>query len=79
MAKYINPYTEVTNFSPEQRDEYEQSRLSYLEVKEVANTAEMDGRKKEKHEIAKELKNNGVDKEIIKKSTGLSDDEIDKL
>lgn len=70
---------EVANMSPEQRNEYEQSRLSYLEVKEAVNTAEMDGRKKEKHEIAKELKKIGVDKEIIKKSTGLSSDEIDKL
>lgn len=70
---------EVANMSPEQRDEYEQSRLSYLEVKEAVNTAEMDGRKKEKHEIAKELKKNGVNRDIIKKSTGLSDDEINKL
>ena len=70
---------EVANMTPEQRDEYEQSRLSYLEVKEAVNTAEMDGHKRARIEIARELKKNGVAKDIIKKSTGLSDDEIDKL
>lgn len=70
---------EVANMTPEQRDEYEQSRLSYLEVKEAVNTAEMDGRKKEKYEIAKELKKNRVATDIIVKSTGLSEDEVNKL
>jgi len=88
MARYINPYTdfgfkklfgEEANMTPEQRDEYEQSRLSYLEVQEVANTAEMDGRKKEKNEIAKEMKEAGEPLEKIMKYTGLTADEIGKL
>ncbi len=70
---------EVANMSPEQRDEYEQSRMSYLEVKEVANTAEMDGRKRREHEIAKEMKAEGEPNEKIKKYTGLTNDEIDKI
>ena len=70
---------EVANMSPEQRDEYEQSRLSYLEVKEAVHTAEMDGRKKEKHEIAKEMKGAGESNEKIKKYTGLTDNDIDKI
>ena len=70
---------EVANMSREQRDEYEQSRLSYLEVKEAVNTAEMDGRKKEKIDIAKEMKNAGETKDRIKRYTGLTDHEIDKL
>lgn len=70
---------EVANMTPEQRDEYEQSRMSYIELKEVANTATMEGRKKRELEIAKELKKNLVPKEIIKSSTGLSDEEIDRL
>jgi hypothetical protein len=65
--------------TPEQRDEYEQSRLSYLEVQEVANAAEMDGRKKEKNEIAKEMKEAGEPLEKIMKYTGLTADEIGKL
>lgn len=70
---------EVANMSREQRDEYEQSRLSYLEVKEAVNTAEMDGRKKEKIDIAKEMKNAGETREKINRYTGLTDSEIDKL
>jgi predicted transposase/invertase (TIGR01784 family) len=70
---------EVANMSPEQREEYEQSRISYLEVKEAVNTAELDGRKKEKHEIAREMKASGEPNEKIKKYTGLTDDEISKL
>ena len=70
---------EVANMTPQQRDEYEQSRLSYIEVKEAVNTAEMDGYKRAKIEPARELKQSGVDRRIIKKSTGLTDEEIDKL
>jgi predicted transposase/invertase (TIGR01784 family) len=70
---------EVANMTAEQREEYEQSRLSYLEVKEAVNTAEMDGRKKEKYEIAKEMKESGEPKDKIKKYTGLSDEAIDRL
>jgi predicted transposase/invertase (TIGR01784 family) len=70
---------EVANMTPAQRDEYEQSRLSYLEVKEAVNTAEMDGRKKREFEIAKEMKAAGEPKEKIIKYTGLTIKEIDKL
>ena len=88
MAKYINPYTdfgfkklfgeeaEVANFTPAQRDEYEQSRLSYLEVKEAVNTAELDGMKKKAIEIARDMKIEGFDTSTIKRLTGLSDEDI---
>jgi hypothetical protein len=39
---------EVANMTSDQKFEYEQSRLNYLEIREVINTAEMDGRKKVK-------------------------------
>ena len=70
---------EVANMTTQQRNEYEQSRLSYLEIKEVKNTAEIDARKKREYEIAKEMKKDGEPIEKIKKYTGLSDDEIKKL
>jgi hypothetical protein len=79
MAKNNITPAEVANMTPEQRDEYEQSRLSYLEVKEAVNTAEMDGRKKEKVEIAREMKASGEPIEKIKKYTGLTGGEIEKL
>jgi hypothetical protein len=61
------------------QDEYEQSRLSYLEVKEAVNTAEMDGMKKKALSIGKEMKQAGEPREKIKKYTGLTDSEIDRL
>lgn len=70
---------ELANLSPEQRDEYEQSRLSYLELNAVVNTAELDGRKKEKLEIGKEMKDAGEPVEKIMKYTGLTEIEVDKL
>jgi len=70
---------EVANMSREQRDEYEQSRLSYLEVKEAVNTAEMDGHKRARFEMAREMKNDGEASDKIKKYTGLTDNEIEKL
>ena len=79
MAKYINPYTEVANMTPEQRDEYEQSRLSYLEVKEAVNTADMDGYKRARIDMARQMKKEDFDKETIKRLAGFSDDEIDKI
>ncbi|MEZ4828618.1 MAG: hypothetical protein R3C61_20385 [Bacteroidia bacterium] len=65
--------------SPAQRDEYERSRLSYLEVKEAVNTAEQDGRKKREFEIAQEMKKEGFETPTIRRLTGLSDDEIESL
>jgi predicted transposase/invertase (TIGR01784 family) len=70
---------EVAGMSPQQRDEYEQSRLSYLEVKEAVNTAEMDGMKKQALLIGKEMKDSGEPTDKIRRYTGLTDAEIDKL
>lgn len=70
---------ELAKMTPEQRDEYQQSRLSYLEVKEAVNTAEMDGHKRARFEMAREMKEAGEPKEKIKRYTGLTDSEIDKL
>jgi len=70
---------EVANFTPAQRDEYEQSRLSYLEVKEAVNTAEMDGMKRKAIEIARDMKTEGFDPTTIKRLTGLSDEDITRL
>ena len=60
-------------------DEYQQSRLSYLEVKEAVNTAEIDGHKRARVEMARQMKKEGFDKETMKRLTGLSEDEINKL
>jgi predicted transposase/invertase (TIGR01784 family) len=53
--------------------------LTYFEVKEVVKTAEDDGRKKEKIEIAQKLKQMSLTSSQIKEATGLSIREIDEL
>jgi len=74
---------EVANFSKQQREDYEKSRLSYIGIKQVTETAEKDGLKKgaeqEKIAIAKSMKNDGFDTSIISKHTGLSNEEIENL
>ncbi len=66
---------EVAKMTPQQYEQYQESLLTYIEVKEVVKTAKDDG----KREVAKELKELGVDISIIIKSTGLSSSEIDEL
>jgi predicted transposase/invertase (TIGR01784 family) len=70
---------EVAKMTPQQYEQYQESLLTYIEVKEVVKTAEDDGRKKEKIEIAKELKLDGISIEKIVKYTGLTKDEIEGL
>jgi predicted transposase/invertase (TIGR01784 family) len=70
---------EIANMTPEQYEFYQESLMTYVEVKEVVKTANNDGRKDREIEIAKDLKKLGVSVDIIKKSTGLSEIEINEL
>ena len=66
---------ELANMSSAQYEQYQESLLTYIEVKEVVKTAELDGIKK----VAKELKIDGLAVEKIMKYTGLSRNEVDEL
>ena len=46
---------EVANFTKEQREDYEKSRLSYIGIKQVTETAEKDGVKKGEEKKEKEM------------------------
>lgn len=74
---------EIANMTSEQYDFYQDSLLTYIEVKEVVKTANNDGneqgRKNREIEIARDLKKLGVAVDIIMKSTGLSEEEINEL
>jgi predicted transposase/invertase (TIGR01784 family) len=74
---------EIANMTSEQYDFYQDSLLTYIEVKEVVKTANNDGneqgRKNREIEIARDLKKLGVAVDIIIKSTGLSEKEINEL
>ena len=66
---------ELAKMTPLQYEQYQESLLTYIEVKEVIKTAEMD----ERNKIAAHLKRLGVDYSIIRESTGLTEKEINEL
>ncbi len=74
---------EIANMTSEQYNFYQDSLLTYIEVKEVVKTANNDGneqgRQDREIEIARDLKKLGVAVDIIMKSTGLSEEEINEL
>lgn len=70
---------EIANMTAEQYEIYQESLMTYIEVKEFVKTAEDEGRKKRETEIAKELKSLGVESLIIIQATGLTKEEIDEL
>ncbi len=74
---------QMPNLSKQQREDYEKSRLSYIGIKQVTETAEKDGLKRGveqgKIEVAKNLKQMGFSDIDIQKATGLSQEEIEKI
>ena len=83
--RYINPYTdfgfkklfgtEMNKFSPEERQDYEESVKIYRDLKNSLDTAEW----KTKVKIAREMKADGFPTATISKYTKLPIDEIEKL
>ncbi len=82
---------ELAKFDQTELDSYEDSLKIYRDLKGVIDTAfdegklqgklegKSEGRLERDREIAKALKERGVSTEIISKTTGLSEDEIDML
>jgi predicted transposase/invertase (TIGR01784 family) len=70
---------EVAKMTPLQYEQYQESLLTYIEVKEVVKTAEEDGSRKRALAIAKELKDDNLPTDKIMKYTGLSKGEIEEL
>lgn len=70
---------EIAQFTPEEKEAYEESLKYYRDLKNVVDTSKEEGILEGKIEVAIELKKNNVPVEIIMKSTGLSEEEIDQL
>lgn len=70
---------ELANMTKEQREDYEKSRLSYIGIRRVTETAEKEGVHKGKIEIAKKMKHKSLPLADISELTGLTMDEIAKL
>lgn len=70
---------EVANFTSEQRAEYERSRMNYLGVKAVSDTAKEEGIDEATLKIARRMKDKGFDYQTIHELTGLSKEELKEL
>lgn len=70
---------EIAKLTKEEMRAYEQSQKVYWDNYSVVETARKEGRKEERIEIAKELKKNGASIVLIAKSTGLSEEQIERL
>ena len=70
---------EIARYTPEERQDYEDSLKVYRDMKNVLDTAELKGAIKEKRKHAKAMKALGLPLETIAKVTGMSIEDIAKL
>ena len=70
---------EIARYTPEERQDYEDSLKVYRDMKNVLDTAELKGAIKEKRKNAKTMKALGLPLETIAKVTGMSIEDIAKL
>lgn len=70
---------ELANLGQADLEKYEMNLKVYRDYKNTIDTAFDEGKKEREIEIAKQLKSLGVDIATIVKSTGLSEDEINRL
>ena len=70
---------EIARYTPEERQDYEDSLKVYRDMKNVLDTAELKGALKEKRKNAKVMKALGLPSETIAKVTGMSVEDIAKL
>lgn len=70
---------EIAAMTSNEYDNYQKSLMKYIEIREVVNMAVESAEKDNSKKIARELKKFGVPQNVISKSTGLSEEEIDNL
>ena len=74
---------EIARFTPEEKEQYEESLKSYRDLKNVIDTSfgegKEEGREEEKKQIALNMLKEGFNIDLISKITGLSSDEIQQI
>ena len=70
---------EIAKFTPKEREAYEESLKYYRDIKNVVDTSREEGFNDGIEKTAKNMKIEGFTNEQIKKITGLTDNEIEKL
>ena len=93
IEKYLKSFTdfgfekfeaaEIAWFTPEEKEQYEESLKSYRDLKNVIDTSygegKEEGREEEKKQIALNMLKEGLNIDLISKITGLSGDEVGQL
>lgn len=83
IFKKLFEVAEIAAFTKEERYDYEESLKNFRDIYNTISSAERKGREEgrveERIAMAKSLKSQGVDFEIIKTASGLSLEEIEKL
>lgn len=69
----------IQTWSQEEIDAYDYAGLRDTEDRLRLEKAKADARKEEQRKMAQQMKQDNIDKEVIKKYTGLSDEEIDEI
>lgn len=70
---------EIAKFTPDEKNKYEESLKYYRDLKNVVDTSFDKGKAEGKVEIARQMKEKGMDSSLISEITGLPIDEIEKL
>ncbi|WP_418892255.1 hypothetical protein [Limibacterium fermenti] len=86
MERFINPFSnrmlqsvDLASMTPEERDRYDESIKIYRDYVNTITDTSHRGRKKEKFEIARNMKAESMLLKVIAKVTGLSPEEIERL
>ncbi len=69
----------ILHMTPQERLAYEYQLIGQMNDNESFNTARAEGREEEARIIARRLLTAGIDKDVIIKATGISDDELSDL
>jgi predicted transposase/invertase (TIGR01784 family) len=71
--------SELAHFTPEQIRSYEDSLKYHRDLKNSLDTARQEAKEEKTIEIARELLKNGVSIDVISISTGLNQEQIERL
>ncbi len=69
----------ISNFSPEEQEEYEESLKVYRDIKNVVDTSREEGMEEGIELVARKMIVLGIEPEVITAATGLTEDQLKKL
>jgi predicted transposase/invertase (TIGR01784 family) len=79
VFKKLFEAAEIANFTPDEKNKYEESLKVYRDLKNVVDTSFDEGKAERNLEIARQMKLKGLEPSLIAEITGLSMEEIEKL